>query len=47
MNELISFNKLKSADLIIDAIYEGGSSGNAGDDPISKLLFTGNSGDFA
>lgn len=35
---LLSFNELDKADLIVDAIYEGGKSGNAGDDPISKLL---------
>lgn len=35
-----------SANLIIDSYYEGGSKGNAGDDPISKLLPCGNQGGF-
>jgi hypothetical protein len=43
----ISFEKLVTASLVVDAIYEGGSNGNAGDDPISKLLKgTGNQGGF-
>jgi hypothetical protein len=33
-----NFSDLNSADLIIDAVYEGGNAGNAGDDPISKLI---------
>src|SRR5882762_10842226 len=41
-NELLS-----SSDLIIDAVYEGGASGNAADDPISKVLQgVGNQGGF-
>ncbi len=41
------FDDLKEAPLIIDAIYRGGIEGNAGDDPISKLLEgVGNSGGF-
>ena len=32
------FEELKSAPLIIDAIYKGGKKGNSGDDPISKLF---------
>ena len=35
--KIFKFNELENADLVIDAIYEGGSSGNAGDDPISKF----------
>jgi len=46
MSNVIPFEDLKTANLIIDAVYEGGSAGNAGDDPISKLLFTENSGGF-
>ena len=30
-----SHNELANCDLIIDAIYEGGNSGNAEDDPVS------------
>ena len=43
----VSFPELDKSDLYIDAIYEGGNAGNAGDDPISKLLLgTGNQGGF-
>ena len=38
------FKELSSCDLIIDAIYEGGKKGNAGDDPINKLIQVGNQG---
>ena len=40
------FDELATADLVVDAMYEGGSSGNAGDDPITKLLSCGNQGGF-
>jgi len=44
---LIDFNDLSSADLIVDVVYEGGTSGNTGDDPISKLVpGVGNMGGF-
>lgn len=43
----INFNELSTSSLVVDAVYEGGSNGNAGDDPISKLLKgTGNQGGF-
>lgn len=43
----ISFNELATSSLVVDAVYEGGTNGNAGDDPISKLLKgTGNQGGF-
>ena len=43
----ISFDQLTTSSLVVDAVYEGGSNGNAGDDPISKLLKgTGNQGGF-
>ena len=45
-NRIFNFSKLSEADLIVDALYEGGCSGNAGDDPISKLLKCGNQGGF-
>lgn len=45
-SKIFKFNDLESADLVIDAIYEGGTSGNAGDDPISKLMGCGNQGGF-
>ena len=47
MNQLIfKFNELETADLIVDAIYEGGKSGNVVDDPLTKLLSVGNQGGF-
>ncbi len=42
----VPFDHLHNADLIVDAIYEGGARGNAGDDPISCLLKVGNQGGF-
>ena len=42
----IKFENLNKSDLIIDEIYEGGTSKNVGDDPISKILNTQNSGGF-
>lgn len=42
----IAFADLEIADLIVDAIYEGGNNGNAGDDPISRLMGCGNQGGF-
>jgi hypothetical protein len=41
-----SFTDLSNADLIIDAVYEGGTKGNAGDDPLSKLMGCENQGGF-
>lgn len=46
MQKIISFEKLKDSHLYLDALYKGGSKGNAGDDPISKLLNCGNQGGF-
>lgn len=40
------FSSLREADLIVDAIYEGGRSGNAGDDPLPRLLGLMNQGGF-
>lgn len=45
-SKIFKFTDLENADLVIDAIYEGGVSGNAGDDPISKLMGCGNQGGF-
>ncbi|WP_328665379.1 restriction endonuclease [Streptomyces sp. NBC_00322] len=43
----VAFADLESADLIIDALYAGGASGNTSDDPISKLIKgVGNQGGF-
>jgi hypothetical protein len=47
MVQVFSYQDLLTADLIIDAVYEGGSFRNAGDDPISRLLKgAGNQGGF-
>ena len=44
---IYKFSDLASSPLQVDAIYEGGNAGNAGDDPISKVLQgTGNQGGF-
>jgi hypothetical protein len=44
---IIPSNLLSSSDLIIDAVYEGGSQANAAADPISKILQgVGNQGGF-
>lgn len=45
--KVVPFQVLASFDLVIDAIYEGGSSGSTSDDPISRLLpGSGNQGGF-
>ena len=31
-------DRLREVNLIVDAIYEGGRTGNVGDDPINKIL---------
>lgn len=46
MQKEFSFDSLMDSDLYIDAIYKGGNNGNAGDDPISKILRCGNQGGF-
>jgi hypothetical protein len=44
---ITKFDELGQADLVIDAVYEGGKSGNSSDDPLSKLLQgVGNQGGF-
>jgi hypothetical protein len=42
----ISFDELATADLNVDAIYRGGRRGNAGDDPLPKLLPVDSQGGF-
>ncbi|MGN7300557.1 AAA family ATPase [Ferdinandcohnia sp. SAFN-114] len=44
--DIIAFNELSEADLKIDTTYEGGTKGNTGDDPLSKLMGCGNQGGF-
>lgn len=42
----VSFSDLGSADLHVDAVYQGGRRGNAGDDPFPRLLSVSNQGGF-
>lgn len=42
----IAFDRLANADLVVDAVYKGGTLGHKGDDPIARLLPVGNSGGF-
>lgn len=38
--------QLSAADLVLDAVYQGGRAGNAGDDPLGPLLGVSNQGGF-
>lgn len=40
------FSDAKSSDLVVDAVYQGGRKGNAGDDPLPSLIGVSNSGGF-
>ncbi|MFE1881883.1 restriction endonuclease [Streptomyces diastatochromogenes] len=43
----VAFEDLATADLVVDAVYAGGSNGHAGDDPIAPLFKgVGNRGGF-
>jgi hypothetical protein len=42
----VPFSELRTSDLYVDAVYEGGRSGNAGDDPFPRLLNMSNQGGF-
>lgn len=42
----IAFEKLETADLIVDALYKGGMFQDIRDDPLSKLMGCGNQGGF-
>ncbi|MFF9426895.1 restriction endonuclease [Streptomyces sp. NPDC014746] len=43
----VPFDQLGEADLLLDAVYAGGSSGHSGDDALARLLpGTGNQGGF-
>jgi hypothetical protein len=46
IGRIIVFDELTSCDLCVDAVYEGGKSGNAGDDPLPRLLELANQGGF-
>jgi hypothetical protein len=43
---LIRFSEVAQADLFVDAIYEGGTTGTSGDEVISKILKVSNQGGF-
>lgn len=45
-DEIIPFAKLEDADLHVDAIYQSGRRGNAGDEPLPRLIGVSNSGGF-
>ena len=45
-SRIIPFEKLQTADLHVDAVYEGGSAKNLGAEPIVKMLPVGNAGGF-
>ena len=42
----VSFTDLNESDLALDRVYLGGKAGNAGDDPIARLVPVGNQGGF-
>ena len=42
----VSFDDLPHADLLLERVYRGGTVGNAGDDPLARLLPVGNQGGF-
>jgi hypothetical protein len=43
---IISLDVLRSSDLFVDAIYQGGRKGNASDDPLPKLMRVDSQGGF-
>jgi hypothetical protein len=44
--KIISFDQLATSDLYVDACYEGRRVGNAGADPLPRLLRVDNQGGF-
>lgn len=45
--DVVGFDQLASADLVLDRVYRGGRQGGTGDDPLNKLLCgVGNQGGF-
>jgi hypothetical protein len=46
MQQIFTFDELQYADLIVDAVYKGGTRGNASDDPLHKLIGCGLQGGF-
>jgi hypothetical protein len=43
---VVGFDRLTGADLLVDCVYRGGASGNAGDDPLAVLVPVGVQGGF-
>jgi hypothetical protein len=43
---IVPFGDLALADLVVDRVYQGGTTGNASDDPLARLLPVGNQGGF-
>lgn len=41
-----NWEELENADLVVDGIYKGGRSANAGDDPLPRLIGVSNQGGF-
>src|SRR4051812_17336014 len=44
--EAVRFDRLPEADLVVEAVYEGGTTGTVADDPLGRLLPCGNQGGF-
>lgn len=44
--EAVAFDQLRTADLVVDRVYEGGTAGTLRDDPLASLLPVGNQGGF-
>ena len=44
--KVFPFDSLAVCDLVIDAVYAGGTSGSVADDPLVRLLPGGNQGGF-
>jgi hypothetical protein len=42
----VPFEELRSADLLLDRTYRGGTAGSVADDPLNRLIPVGNSGGF-
>lgn len=42
----IPFTEIDTADLLVDAVYEGGTAKNLGSEVLSKVMHVGNSGGF-
>ncbi|KZM48970.1 restriction endonuclease [Labrenzia sp. OB1] len=45
-SEIVPFSELEHVDLHVDAIYQGGRKGNAGDEPLPPLVSVSNNGGF-